>query len=335
MALSRTVKGRPDVSKQLFDALRCCGLDQPFRSKVIDYDHFFHCCHRHGITGSLFENLQKHGTDDPVLLSRAKEQYRNQFFTYAGYRDFLDRLHTRLTAAGIKVALLKGASLWFTCYTNPMLRHVSDVDILIRAQDLDRIEPELAAMGYQADSERKLFRDGSGRIIDVHCGNLGLAEESSGIGSDDLLASASPLPGYPSFLTAAPSLETRYLAFHAMKHSFLRFSWLRDVYLSQLRHKDSPLESKPIDWALYLHNLLTGPESQQKFRLNALERYLARRMLRVDQHPLGQILLAWYQPTWSASLRCLVRGTRGKIATRESLSCRVRRLLRETSGIFT
>lgn len=332
-------KARPDICPALFEAFRCCSLDLPFRPKVCDYDHFFHCCHRHGITAGLFENLQKHGSTDPQLLQRARFEYQNQFFSYAGYRDFLEKLHQLLRAAGLQVVLLKGGSLWFTCYSNPIHRHVSDIDILVRHQDRDRLETELNALGYEADREHKLYRDGSGRIIDVHCGHLGLAEESSGINCEKLLTSARPLVDYPAFLTADPLLETQYLAFHAMKHSYLRFSWLQDVFLSCQRHGDSslfgPLQRKPVDWSLYLYDLLSGRENPRRGELNVIERYLARRMLRVDQHPLGQALLALYQPTWKARLRGLIYGIKGRSATTETFPRRIRRLLREAARIFT
>jgi len=60
----------------------------------------------------------------------------------------LDDLLARFARADIPVVLLKGAALSVTLYTDPALRQIGDLDVLIRATDKERAGALLVANGF-------------------------------------------------------------------------------------------------------------------------------------------------------------------------------------------
>lgn len=60
----------------------------------------------------------------------------------------LRRILQALNNGRIKVMVLKGASLAETVYKNPVLRPMSDLDLLIREKNLGEVERKLLDLGY-------------------------------------------------------------------------------------------------------------------------------------------------------------------------------------------
>lgn len=321
---------RPDVSPELFEAYRCCALRVPFTATVRDHAHFLHCCHRHGLIVDLYENLRSFGSSDPELETTLTEAYRDQFLSYAQYLTVLKSLDEAMGNKGLEVVLLKGAALWFSCYRDlPMSRHVSDIDMLVRPEDRDALVALLHRRGFMGDPSGKTFKDSQQRIVDLHCDTLGVAENSSGVTVDAVWKGSRPLEGYSSLRLMDPELEIHYLALHALKHSFLRFSWLRDVALlcqhGTARKPGSAMIAKMRDWSLYLHESLLC-ETPSPRGLNSLERHLAVGMLCDYKHPLGKFLVALYQPGIRAKAVCLAHLIQRPGDRKESMLFRLWRL---------
>lgn len=323
---------------ETFEAYRCCFGGSAFPRKPINPKHFMHCCHRHGLLASLYQKTQGQGWLDPAIESKLAEAYRDQFFNYAVYQDLLEKLHAALQTAQLQVVLLKGVALWLERYSPPMLRHVSDIDILVLPGQRALVIQLLEELGLAGDSEGKSFKDARDRRVDLHDGKLGIIEENSGITVGEILRTCRPAPNYPQFLLMGTELETTYLAIHAMKHSYLRFIWLNDIALCASQAgaaEPDRLARKALSWALYLHEYLLSGDAASRHGLNAIEAYLARRMLVVDQHPLGKILVALYQPTPAKAWRCLVEGARRDGDRQEPLTRRLLRLFREALASFS
>jgi hypothetical protein len=80
-----------------------------------------------------------------------------EFFRQAYYKNLarnltllqeLKKILNALNNHGIRVMLLKGAALAETLYKNPALRPMSDLDLLVRKEDLAQAERELLDLGY-------------------------------------------------------------------------------------------------------------------------------------------------------------------------------------------
>ncbi|HEV8343480.1 MAG TPA: nucleotidyltransferase family protein, partial [Candidatus Binatia bacterium] len=72
------------------------------------------------------------------------------------YRE-LNNVLRGLKDVGIQVIALKGAALAETVYPTRALRPMSDVDLLIRKEELPRVEDKLIGMGYLVDEDKKAW----------------------------------------------------------------------------------------------------------------------------------------------------------------------------------
>jgi|Deesub1362A_J573_1020465.scaffolds.fasta_scaffold00877_11 hypothetical protein len=83
------------------------------------------------------------------LLQKIKLAYLSTFITNEAYYRRLTELLEALGATGIRVILLKGAHLAQFVYQDIGLRPMSDVDILIKREDLSTTERVLIRLGYE------------------------------------------------------------------------------------------------------------------------------------------------------------------------------------------
>jgi hypothetical protein len=87
----------------------------------------------------------------------------------------LDRIERRLEAERIPMVLLKGAAVAQTAYRDPAFRPMTDLDLWIRDEDVDRAARSLIALGFRQDAGLRnrpaaLQRRSCGELVFRHAG---------------------------------------------------------------------------------------------------------------------------------------------------------------------
>lgn len=105
---------------------------------------------RHGLAPLLYWRFRQEPTLFPLAIyNRFKQAYLTTLGRNRIFFAELDRLLGLLTSQGITVVLLKGAVFARTLYEDIGLRPMSDLDILIRKQDIPEAVPLLKQHGYE------------------------------------------------------------------------------------------------------------------------------------------------------------------------------------------
>lgn len=158
-----------------------------------------------------------------------------------------------LAAQGVTPVLLKGAGLAQRLFPEqPLARPSSDVDVLVRLEELPAARRAMAALELQERPDESLgdvFEEHHhfafskpGALVEVH---FRLFSGFGGHVFDDAQIQARALEGEfagRKVRWLAPEDEFIYLATHAANHSFLRLSWLLDLkrYLTVYPQLDWP-----------------------------------------------------------------------------------------------
>jgi hypothetical protein len=131
----------------------------------------------------------------------------------------------------IEIVLLKGAALGLTVYPDFADRPMGDLDVLVRAEDLDRAREAARRAGW-ADAKEMypstryerhfhapplLDASGTGVRLELHT-ELFLPGHRFGLSREDLLATATPLAGTPGRVLVASHLTN-------LLHTCLHFAW--------------------------------------------------------------------------------------------------------------
>lgn len=148
---------------------------------------------------AVYHNMQRHGSDDPIL-PRLKGVYRRAWYDTTRLFHRVAPVIGALRAADIDIVLLKGAPLALAYYDTVAERPMGDVDVMVRAGDLDRAIDTLRRSGWDV---RPLFWDtrrfrhatqciGPDRAeLDLHWHVI--YEAASDAADDALLATTEPL----------------------------------------------------------------------------------------------------------------------------------------------
>lgn len=126
-------------------------IEQELVHLNVGWDRLIERACQHGIEPLLYYNLQRLGV--PSAVPRAAiEVLRRAYYSNAARNALLYKeLHQALSAlreTGSAVIVLKGAALAETVYPNRALRPMSDIDLLVRKEEVSRAEAKLSAMGY-------------------------------------------------------------------------------------------------------------------------------------------------------------------------------------------
>lgn len=123
-------------------------------------------------------NLLRLGVDDP-LLGRLKGVYRLTWCENQRMFHKMQPVLAHLRNGGVDLLLLKGVPLVLSYYRSHALRPMSDIDLAVRLEHLDRALGLLAELGWRGDTpaptaEDLRYRhawwceDGAGGELDVH-----------------------------------------------------------------------------------------------------------------------------------------------------------------------
>jgi hypothetical protein len=265
-ACARLTPNRPEVRE-----LASTSIDWP---KVADAAEY------HGLTPLLLKNLREAGAAAPDDVTRAMEQRcaatvrQNLFLT-----SELLRVHASLKDRGIETVSLKGAVLASQIYGDLGLRPFSDIDLLIKREQISVAESAVREAGYEAEyaippQHRERWMQQQCELTFRHSGTIRL--ELHWDIAHPHFALETGVEGFWRRLTTVPvgdallpNLSSQDLLFslivHGTRHAWSRMMWLVDV--AEL------LRSKPgIDWRLFFQDA----ESRGAARMVATSLLLAQ-----------------------------------------------------------
>jgi hypothetical protein len=132
-------------------------IDRDFLA-TIDWDHLTALGCRHGIAPLIYHHLrQTEGVS--TLPPSAIDGLRRTYYGNVARNTLLyQELHGVLSALqgmGSQVIVLKGAALAETVYPDRVLRPMSDIDLLVRPEEIARIEDTLIDLGYALRPHRR------------------------------------------------------------------------------------------------------------------------------------------------------------------------------------
>ena len=118
----------------------------------IDWDCFLRKAREEGISPIVFLMLPGIVIDKNNIPGYVTDELKKDYYLSAKKNiltlHVLGNILDVFNKAGLKVIVLKGAALAETVYGNLALRSMSDVDLLIKKEDLYRINEQLKGLGY-------------------------------------------------------------------------------------------------------------------------------------------------------------------------------------------
>lgn len=215
---------------------------------VHDWRSLLDQAERHGVLGVLYAPLTEPATGLPLeARERARERRTVERLWAARLVAALGEALAALTAAGIDALALKGPVLSERLYDDSLARLSSDLDILVRIDDLERAQTALEELGYRTEEgpsaryQRRYHHHltltrPQGPTIELHF------RVFSGFGIT--------IPAEAAFagavrhrtregvacLVLPPAEELLYLCLHAAGHNFERLAWLYDIKTLLAKH---------------------------------------------------------------------------------------------------
>lgn len=211
----------------------------------------------------------------------------------------LPRIARALAAEGQRALLVKGAALALTVYPDAAARSMSDIDLLVRREDSDRIVAALVGAGGAAHPPQgrpwsaallgelgiTLPAGAMSLLVEVHTSLDKIAARPIDTGA--LFARATEAPGLPGLSVPAPADHALLIALHAAGHDFHHPIALLDLELLFRRGLDfGALTARARAWRLgtvmflLLRSLRElGAASITSAHVAAFEPSLARRAL--------------------------------------------------------
>ena len=120
-------------------------------SQPVPWDRFIDLVRLHAVASIVLDRLEKFGEDlvpQPVLASFKRLAFTNWGQAVVLAHE-LEGLLDRFQESGIQAAPLKGNVLSSRLFGEPALRHVSDIDLLVRGDDLSVAHDLMLAAGYR------------------------------------------------------------------------------------------------------------------------------------------------------------------------------------------
>lgn len=121
---------------------------------VLDWNYIVECSVRQGISPLLYWNLSKISDDKAVpheVVKSLKKMYYSNLARNILFYDELSKILTAFNKAGIDIIVLKGAFLAEEIYKNIGLRPMSDIDLLIKEENLQKTKMEFTKLMYSTD----------------------------------------------------------------------------------------------------------------------------------------------------------------------------------------
>ncbi len=242
-----------DATAALLLSLSRGGLDQWARDEItsllaqpIDWDTLAELAALHGVVGLVRRNLVTLGVRASVPAEswqRIQDAANQIAFDGVLHASQLAQVIGALGNAGISPVALKGVALADLLYDDPTVRPSTDLDVLVRPEELTGALDVLKTLGARTppqpeiDFQRRHSYDlscllppaaGKATLVELHwhLAPRGLVD----LDLDAWRASAQPfdLDGVAA-LRFAPEEQLLHLALHMRKHRYVGLRWLADV----------------------------------------------------------------------------------------------------------
>lgn len=133
--------------------LYCCRTENgdPLKLRDIDWNIFLKKAQIEGISPLVFSRLpelNKHFDIPEYVAGELKKDYYLSATKNALIFEELKRVLALFNQKGIQVIVMKGAALAETVYGNPALRSMSDVDLLVKKENIHQVDKLLKKLGY-------------------------------------------------------------------------------------------------------------------------------------------------------------------------------------------
>ncbi|HOA73836.1 MAG TPA: nucleotidyltransferase family protein [Phycisphaerae bacterium] len=197
-----------------------------------------------GVGAFLYAAAQRHGIDLPVSASRQMRAYREHVAAANSYQlESVRKALARLQIAKVPFLLLKGAALNAVLY-EPGLRPMTDIDVLIRAEDVSTAEKVLRNAGCRPGAdllredfypkyycEREYFTGTYPPVkIDLHCRPFHVLRYARTM-PEGALWSGTMEAGCAGLTVRVPGPHSMliHLCVHAACHGGTQLRWLYDI----------------------------------------------------------------------------------------------------------
>lgn len=123
--------------------------------RVSDWERFVNLANRHGVIALCWFNLSK--TDNTGVvparqLERLHSAYMKSLTRNTRISGYLEEIISIAAEEKIQIVLLKGIALEYTEYGNQGIRQMSDIDILIRKNEVFKLRNALLNRGYKSEA---------------------------------------------------------------------------------------------------------------------------------------------------------------------------------------
>lgn len=230
-----------------FEFLAACCSGNPIPENLastLNWDHLIQLAQHHGVVPQLYRQLANLQSVPEAPFKALREEYERSAQRSLWLTRELLRVMDALAANGIESLAYKGPILAEMLYGNVTSRQFSDLDILIRSDDIPRAKAVLSGLRYQSNlqltprQEREYLRSGYEYTFDSSHGRNLLELQWQVLPSfyavdfemGDLFARAINASSAETTIWTV-SLEDLWLTLcvHAAKHLWVRLSWLCDL----------------------------------------------------------------------------------------------------------
>jgi hypothetical protein len=218
------------------------------------------------VLGWAHEALAK--ADAGLVPAQTMEQLRNNRISHtvksARAKADLSAILSAFSGAGVRHMVLKGPLLAELVYPRPDLRYYTDIDLLVREEDIGLADRELSRLGYmlvgstsdsifdQGKTQAHYYREGS-LPIDLHWQLINLPSHESSITIDmnDIWEAAVPvdLAGEATLSLSPEDMLLFQCAHMTAHHDFNRLLWFKDVEQVTRRYAGA------IDWESFVERV--------------------------------------------------------------------------------
>lgn len=215
-----------------------------FQEKDLDWEYILDRAKKDMVSPIIYCNLKKIGRDGYHIPYNIFEKFERDYYMNAArniliYKE-MERILQALQREEIKVIVFKGAALGEEVYNNIALRPMTDIDFLIKKDDLEMIDEKLSESGYylayhsQTGGERHYAKPGSGFMnLDIHWNTWQYKANGAWENAREIKI------GEAAALTLAPEDLLISLASHsAVHHGKAGGIWLVDIAMVINHYKD-------------------------------------------------------------------------------------------------
>ena len=291
--------------------------------------------HREGLRG-VFSSLALSGGPCAESLQLAlKQDYIDDIARHVEWLRILREIAETLETLGLQAIVFKGGAAIQGLYSGLGLRPVSDVDLLTRPADYERIRVALCELDFVPWTGAPHVLDRRGWAIDLHTSPLNQLHLAYPFDLEGAWQRSLPCEEQNPFLRKL-SLEDELTVnlLHSSKHAFRRMIWLVDYQLL-IRRVNLPLALQTIRvcraerclaYAAWLSQRMLGaspPAGMKPIRFNFFERRFLHGVLAREAPEMMGMIMPVFSSTPLRTIRYLRHGLYPDM---QKLSTRTQRL---------